>query len=74
MKSICGAERTTEQYTWYRDDTELYMWYIVETRKTSSKTTKDEFLVSYLKNKNSTLSKQYINRSTSIQMITPVST
>ena len=39
------------------DDTELYMWYIAETRKTSSKMMKDDFLASYLK-KNSTPVKQ----------------
>ena len=43
QKSIHGAELKTEQYAWYRDDTELYMWYGAETRNTSSKMTEDEF-------------------------------
>ena len=42
QKSIHGAELKTEQCTWYRADTDLYTWCKAETKKTRSKTTKDE--------------------------------
>ena len=41
QKSIHGADLKTEQYAWYRDDTELYTWCRAETKKTASKTMED---------------------------------
>ena len=58
QKSIHGEELNTEQYTWYRAVTELYMWCRAETNKTRSKTMKDEFFASYLKENNSIPLKQ----------------
>ena len=58
QKSIYSEELNTEQYVWYRADTELYTWCRAETKKTRSKTPKDEFFASYLKKKNSSPLKQ----------------
>ena len=44
QKSIHGEELNTEQYALCRADTELYTWCRAETKKTRSKTTKDDFL------------------------------
>ena len=55
---MCGEELNTEQYAWYRADTELYTWCSAETKETRSKVKKDEFFASYLKKKNNTPLKQ----------------
>ena len=50
QKEICGEELNTEQYAWYRDDTELYTQYAAKMGKHQQKhMTKDDFFASYLK-------------------------